>query len=56
MSEAKLVKKGRRALRKSRVTTEEAIEYEWHRIVCIATGRCVETRYEVMHIKPGDDP
>ena len=54
MSEVGLVRKGRRALRKSRVTTEEAIKYEWAWVKCIATGRCVERRYEVVHVIPGD--
>ena len=56
MSEARLVRKGRRALRKSRVSTEEAIEYEWAWIKCIATGICVERRYEIVHVIPGGDP
>ena len=54
MSEARLVRKGRRTARRERVSTEEAIEYEWAWVKCIATGRCVERRYEVVHVIPGD--
>ena len=54
MSEARLVRKGRRTARRERVSTEEAIEYEWARVKCIVTGRCIERRYEVTHVIPGD--
>lgn len=28
------------------ISLEDAMEYEWRRVICIATGRCLEPRFE----------
>lgn len=38
------------------VTWLEDSEYEYRRLVCIATGHCEYPMYDVIHVVPGGDP